>query len=109
MKPLVRLGEREMAAYCVLRGIDYQVEECPMAAGNRHLGYKDALNAIEVQSPGTKHAFYFGFLERIAPSLDTGADAEKDALTPCVRCGAPASAEVCSFCRLVDLATRDAR
>ncbi|MET0626824.1 MAG: ATP-binding protein, partial [Acidimicrobiia bacterium] len=33
VKPLVRLSEREMAAYCVLRGIDYQVEECPMAAG----------------------------------------------------------------------------
>ena len=55
VKPLVRLGEREMAAYCVLRGIDYQVEECPMADGNRHLGYKEALNAIEVQSPGSKH------------------------------------------------------
>ena len=47
VKPLVRLGEREMAAYCVLRGIDYIVEECPMAAGNKHLGYKEALNAIE--------------------------------------------------------------
>ena len=64
VKPLVRLGEREMAAYCVLRGIDYIVEECPMAAGNKHLGYKEALNAIEAQSPGTKHDFYFGFLAR---------------------------------------------
>ncbi len=48
------------------RGIDYIVEECPMAAGNKHLGYKDALNAIEVTSPGTKHDFYFGFLSRAA-------------------------------------------
>src|SRR5919204_4241494 len=56
VKPLIRLGERETAAYCVLRGIDYQVEECPMAAGNRHLGYKEALNAVEARSPGTKHA-----------------------------------------------------
>src|SRR4051794_34027411 len=51
VKPLVRLGERETAAYCVLAGIDYIVEECPMAAGNKHLGYKEALNAIEAQ-PG---------------------------------------------------------
>ena len=36
VKPLVRLGERETAAYCVLNGIDYIVDECPMAAGNRH-------------------------------------------------------------------------
>ena len=52
VKPLVRLGEREIAAYCVLEGIDYQVEECPMAAGNRHLGYKEVLNALEDRSPG---------------------------------------------------------
>ena len=47
VKPLVRLGERETAAYCVLTGIDYIVEECPMAAGNRHLGYKELLNDLE--------------------------------------------------------------
>ena len=64
VKPLFRLGEREMAAYCVLRGIDYQVEECPMAAGNRHLGYKELLNDLEDRSPGSKAAFLFGFLER---------------------------------------------
>ena len=69
VKPLVRLSERETAAYCVVRGIDYQVEECPMAAGNKHLGYKAALNSIEERSPGTKAAFYLGFLERMAPLL----------------------------------------
>ena len=66
VKPLVRLGERETAAYCVLRGIDYIVDECPMAEGNRHLRYKEALNAIEAASPGTKHAFYFEFLDKAA-------------------------------------------
>ena len=69
VKPLVRLTERETAAWCVVRGIDYLVEECPMAAGNRHLGYKAALNALEAQSPGTKAAFYLGFLEQMAPLL----------------------------------------
>jgi len=109
VKPLVRLGEREMAAYCVLRGIDYQVEECPMAEGNRHLGYKDALNAIEVQSPGSKHAFYFGFLDKVAPVFDEEAEAEKEALGRCVRCGAPSAGEVCSFCRLVERAAKGRR
>ena len=49
---MVRLTERETAAWCVVRGIDYLVDECPMAAGNKHLGYKAALNAIEAESPG---------------------------------------------------------
>jgi tRNA(Ile)-lysidine synthase TilS/MesJ len=51
VKPLVRLGERELAAYCVLTGIDYIVEECPMAAGNRHLGYKERSTRSR-RSPG---------------------------------------------------------
>ena len=102
VKPLVRLAERETAAYCVLRGIDYQVEECPMAAGNRHLGYKEALNALEARSPGTKAAFYFEFLDKAADLFRAGASADKSSVGRCTRCGGPASAEVCAFCRLVE-------
>jgi uncharacterized protein (TIGR00269 family) len=105
VKPLVRLGEREMAAYCVLRGIDYIVEECPMAAGNKHLGYKEALNAIEATSPGSKHDFYFGFLARGSERFTADAESDRDQLRPCATCGAPTSAEVCAFCRLVQRAT----
>ena len=101
VKPLVRLAERETAAWCVLRGIDYVVEECPMAAGNKHLGYKAALNDIEAASPGTKHAFYFGFLAD-ARDRFAGTAQEDAALGACGRCGAPTSEEVCAFCRLVE-------
>jgi uncharacterized protein (TIGR00269 family) len=102
IKPLVRLGERETAAWCVLRGIDYQVEECPMAAGNKHLGYKAALNEIEDRSPGSKHSFYFGFLDRAAARFAAGTAQEAEALNACARCGAPTTGEVCAFCRLVE-------
>jgi len=104
VKPMVRLGERETAAYCVLSGIDYQVEECPLAAGNRHLGYKGALNAIEEQSPGSKHAFYFGFLEKASALFTPEAAAEQEHLQQCARCGTPTTGEVCAFCRLVERA-----
>lgn len=107
VKPLVRLAEREMAAYCVLRGIDYIVEECPMAAGNKHLGYKEALNAIEAVSPGTKHDFYFGFLARASARFTPDAVAEQEQLRACTRCGAPTPGEVCAFCKLVDRATAE--
>ena len=104
VKPLVRLGERETAAYCVLRGIEYVVEECPMAEGNRHLGYKEALNAIEERSPGTKHDFYFGFLDRAVDRFAPVVVEERGAVGSCVRCGAPANGEICAFCRLVERA-----
>jgi uncharacterized protein (TIGR00269 family) len=104
VKPLIRLGEREMAAWCVLRGIDYIVDECPMAEGNRHLGYKEALNALEARSPGAKFDFFHGFLARAAVQFRPEADAEQATLRPCAVCGSPTPAEVCAFCRLVERA-----
>ena len=64
VKPLYRVAERETAAYCVLKGIDYVVEECPLVEGNTQMKYKGLLDALEAQSPGTKHNFLFGFLEK---------------------------------------------
>jgi uncharacterized protein (TIGR00269 family) len=111
VKPLVRLGEREMAAYCVLRSIDYQVEECPMAEGNRHLGYKEVLNSLEERSPGSKATFLFGFLERAHPRFESVADDEREAISACRTCGSPTTGEICAFCRLQERAaaatTRD--
>ncbi|HEX6567714.1 MAG TPA: ATP-binding protein [Acidimicrobiales bacterium] len=105
VKPLVRLSERETAAYCVLRGIDYIVDECPLAAGNRHLRYKEALNSIEAGSPGTKHAFYFEFLDKAADRFRPEATDAQAGLRPCATCGSPTTTEVCAFCRLVERAS----
>lgn len=100
VKPLYRLGERETAAYCVLRGLDYQVEECPMAVGNRHLGFKEVLDALEDRSPGAKAAFVFGFVDRAHEYFTDDAGAEREGLRECVVCGSPTTSDVCAFCRL---------
>ena len=103
----MRLTERDTAAYCLLRGIDYLVDECPMAAGNKHLSYKAALNDIERDSPGAKHAFYFGFLDRAADRFAAPTGETGDVIiSPCDRCGAPSSNDVCAFCRLTERATQ---
>ena len=83
-------------------GIDYQVEECPMAAGNKHLGYKDALNAIEERSPGTKAGLLRGFLERAAELVAHVGEEEREGLQPVPRrgCGARPRRRTCAFCRL---------
>lgn len=105
VKPLIRLTEREMAAWCIVRGIEYIVEECPLAAGNRHLKYKEALNMLEEASPGSKASFYLGFLDRMAPLLADTARVGSEALHDCARCGAPTGAAedaLCAFCRLAE-------
>jgi uncharacterized protein (TIGR00269 family) len=108
VKPLVRLSERETAAWCIVRGIDYLVEECPMAAGNKHLAYKSALNAIEEMSPGSKAGFYFNFIDNMAPLLAGRAVSDGVELGRCSNCGAPTTGNVCAFCHLVETASAHA-
>jgi tRNA-5-methyluridine54 2-sulfurtransferase len=96
------MSERETAAYCVVKRIDYIVDECPMAAGNRHLRYKEILNAIEERTPGAKATFYLQFLREMLPVLEGVAAEERASVGRCSRCGAPSSAEICAFCKLVE-------
>jgi len=100
VKPLFRLTEREVAAYAVLRKIDYVIDECPMSHDAKSLQYKAVLNQLEHDSPGTKQFFYLEFLRRQPIG---GADASMDGvvLNECVRCGEPTTGELCGHCRLV--------
>src|SRR5262249_6109394 len=96
VKPLYRLSERETAAYAFLRGIDYIVEECPFARGATSLAHKDVLNRLEEASPGAKHNFLFGFLDKARPVFER---AETVVLSECVVCGQVTTGDVCAFCK----------
>jgi uncharacterized protein (TIGR00269 family) len=100
VKPLYRLSEKETASYAFLRGIDYQVEECPLVGGNTQLRYKHVLDQLERTSPGTKASFYHGFLERAKERFE---DLEGVTLRPCASCGMPTTAELCAYCRMSDM------
>lgn len=105
VKPLCRLTERETAAYCLVRGIDYIIDECPMAKGARSLLYKEVLNRLEADSPGTKEHLYHGFL-RSGRSFFAG-KTDEPSLVECSNCGQPTTTEVCSFCRQMTRAGLD--
>ena len=100
VKPLYRLPEREIAAYCILNRIDYIVEECPMSNGAKMFTYKETLNRLEEASPGAKHQFYFGFLKQkevLFPSPPPVEDADL-----CRTCGQPSQSTQCGYCRLIE-------
>jgi len=116
VKPLIRIYEREMAAYALLRGIDYIYDECPYSRGATTLFYKELLNQLEERSPGAKQQFYLSFLQarregRLLPadlrSLgDFGSPSVE--MGECTRCGQPTTApELCAFCRLWDMESTD--
>jgi uncharacterized protein (TIGR00269 family) len=111
-KPLFRFYEREMAAYALVRGIEYIYDECPYAEGSKSIYYKELLNKLENDRPGAKLSFFLSFLqakenglfatppEESGDSADVGAGGE--ALHTCPSCGQPTTAPgECAFCRMV--------
>jgi uncharacterized protein (TIGR00269 family) len=102
-KPLCRMYERDMAAYALLRGIEYIYEECPYSVGSKTIYYKEILNRMENDRPGAKLSFYLSFLQAkengiFAPQ----ADARAEYVHACPTCGQPTSAPgECAFCRMM--------
>jgi tRNA-5-methyluridine54 2-sulfurtransferase len=105
VKPLYRLSEQETAAYAFVRKIDYIVEECPFAKGATSIAHKEMLNRMEAESPGAKHNFLFGFLDKARAAFE---QADNVALSECVRCGQVTTGTVCAFCKLSDQVKRAA-
>jgi uncharacterized protein (TIGR00269 family) len=103
VKPLYRLSELETAAFAFLRGIDYIVEECPFAKGATSIAHKQVLDRLEEASPGSKHNFLFGFLEKARPAFEKIEHVE---LLECTSCGQVTTGAICAFCKLADLVKR---
>ncbi len=97
VKPLYRVSEYETSAYCIMKKIEYIIDECPMSIDAQSLKYKDILNTIERDSPGTKEQFYFGFLEK--GKLYFSPEKRDIKLSNCKICEQPTTSEICRFCR----------
>lgn len=104
VKPLVYLYEREVAAYALVRGLDFVEDECPYAVDAKTIFYKGLLNQLEERSRGAKQAFYREFLRAKEEGLfgaDPDAVTSAEEYATCARCGQPTMAgELCAFCRL---------
>ncbi|OQY31161.1 MAG: hypothetical protein B6I38_06240 [Anaerolineaceae bacterium 4572_5.1] len=103
VKPLFRFYEREMAAYTLLRGIEYIYDECPFAEGSTSTQYKELLNQLEHQHPGAKQHFFVKFLAAKKKGLFAEPTTEiVPELHICPSCGQPTSAhDLCTFCRMM--------
>jgi uncharacterized protein (TIGR00269 family) len=102
VKPLCRFYERDMLAYALLRGIEYIYDECPFSIGATSIYYKGILNQMENARPGSKLAFYLGFLEARKQGLFAEREEIQAEMHACPSCGQPTSAkDLCSFCRMI--------
>lgn len=98
VKPLARLSEREILAYCLLRGIAYHEERCPHSKGATSIKQKEVLNLLEYHSPGSKIRFYQEFLknQEVFPGL------EPHEMRECTVCGFPTTRDMCQFCAILE-------
>lgn len=100
VKPFYTLTEEEIHWYAKLHDIPFIEERCPLSKRAKSFQYKEALDFLEEKSPGTKHMFLLGFLERRDRYFASSQETVK--LSECSRCGMPTTLEVCSFCRLME-------
>jgi uncharacterized protein (TIGR00269 family) len=103
VKPLIRFSEREMAAYTIIQGIEYIQQECPFSIDASSIRYKEILNQLEYNSPGTKQYFYQGFLKTKENGFFQHSNINAtDPQNICPSCGQMTHASgQCSFCRLI--------
>jgi uncharacterized protein (TIGR00269 family) len=97
-KPLALVAEREVLAYCLLRGIEFHEEQCPHAKGATSRKHKEVLNLLEYYSPGSKIRFYQEFLknQKMFPSI------KSEGLQECSVCGFLTTREMCQFCTVLE-------
>jgi uncharacterized protein (TIGR00269 family) len=99
LQPLRMIPEAEVYLYAMLRGVPFYDGTCPYAERAQRARFREIVNRLEAESPGTRHAIVAGY-DRMRPSLQEAwppAD-----LGACARCGAPTANEVCKACELRD-------
>lgn len=97
LQPLRNLPEVEVYLYAYLKKIPFQDANCPYAERAQRGLFKELLQRLEAESPGTRHAIVRGY-DDLRPVLH--AAWPPAALRSCARCGEPTVHEVCKACEM---------
>lgn len=97
LQPLRTIPDKEVYLYAMLRGIKFHDGTCPYAERAQRGRFRDIVNRLEADSPGTRHAIVRGY-DRLRPAI-----AEHflpATLDECVACGEPTAGLLCKACEL---------
>ncbi len=101
IKPLSTTPEREIAAYALVKGIPFHMDECPYAQEGMRNVVRVHMNKIESTFAGSRENFYY-FMNEIIKHLKTK-EKMKFKLSSCILCGEPSSKEICKVCELLKI------
>lgn len=98
IKPLRMIPEREVAAFSLLNGWEFDSSVCPYSSFALREKVREAINSLEVAHPGTKYSIV-STADRILPSIRKGFLGAEPKI--CKSCGELSSREICRFCEYV--------
>jgi uncharacterized protein (TIGR00269 family) len=105
IKPFYETPEKEIIAYCALKGIKHYSEECcPYSWTAKRNEYREMLNHFENRFPGTEFSI-LRFYENIKPLIkpSTGEKPKlAESLVECTKCGEPTEKELCKACEMIE-------
>jgi uncharacterized protein (TIGR00269 family) len=98
IQPLRLIPEKESYLYAMLNNIEFYDGECPYSERALRGKYRDILNDLEKDTPGTRHA--------LLQSYDSITDALMSYYPPaelreCAECGEPTLSELCKSCAML--------
>jgi len=95
MMPLRVIPEKEVTLYAILKNIEYYDGECPYSSHALRGVFRDIIDNLEYNHPGTRHSILNGYneikdllIKRYPPAI----------LIKCIKCGEPTSQEICKAC-----------
>ncbi len=99
IKPLIRIPEREVAVYSIIKGMGIKFGRCPYAQEAFRNDTRVFLNELEEKFPGTKFRVFNSFMsvrDVLGEKFNTGETPMK-----CKECGELGSKEVCMRCQMM--------
>jgi uncharacterized protein (TIGR00269 family) len=97
LQPLRTVPEKEVYLYAMLRGIPFHDGTCPHSERAQRGRFREILNRLEADSPGTRHAIVSGY-DRLRPLFAEHFPPPE--LGECVACGEPTANLMCKACAL---------
>jgi uncharacterized protein (TIGR00269 family) len=97
LQPLRMVPELEVYLYALLRGIPFHDATCPYAERAQRGRFREVLERLEADSPGTRHAIVSSY-DQLRPLLVSAFPPAP--LNACARCGEPTIRGVCKACEL---------
>jgi uncharacterized protein (TIGR00269 family) len=98
IQPLRLIPEKECYLYAILKNIEFHDGECPYSERALRGKYRDILNKLEKDTPGTRHALLQSY-DSIRNTLAESYPPAK--LKECTECGEPTMSEYCKSCSMI--------